>query len=521
VVESRPGYVKVAEAPGGPPVVFRGTAGPSAKLIHDHHKAYWALYSPVGAGPGKGAVDLVGCRTVRVSGCRLSARGDTMHIQYSRDVVFAHNHITGSRMGAFFLAEFCKTATVTGNTVDGTNGSRVVSVEKSCEDVTLVGNTFRGGGRGSWINQPRNFVLADNVFTNNTTKGERDPRTGRRSHVTGDYFPWAELYFTTHEPGGRYGNVIIRGNVFTSGPAAKAAVTFEPGGDGIVVTGNVFAGPARAILPPPGAKDVTIRDNIGAAVTGAELRIPPRSFYSPALGREVAYSAFVPSGPVPTGGWPLVLVLHGDGRDHRTVADNPALGADAAKRRAVLVFADGGRGWYLDSPTDPKSRYQSMLRELLTEARKTLPVSPAPERTAVCGWSMGGYGAVRFAQAFPGEVGAVATTLGLLDFPNPGLPAEQNYPVPALFGRDEAARAKASCTADPEPLRGKAILVIAAKGAFDARMNRNFRDRLAAAGVPHEFHEVDGGHDFPTVRATLPQIWDFLDARFARPDAPR
>ena len=102
----------------------------------------------------------------------LSALGDTMHIQRCRDIVFADNHIIGSRMGAFFLAEFCRNATVTGNLIDGTNGSRVMSVEKSCEDITITGNTFRNGGRGSWINQPKNFILANNIFVNNTTKGE-------------------------------------------------------------------------------------------------------------------------------------------------------------------------------------------------------------------------------------------------------------------------------------------------------------------------------------------------------------
>ena len=197
-------------------------------------------------------MDLVGCEKVIVRGCRLSALGDTMHIQKSRGMVFSGNHITGSRMGAFFLAEFCKNATVTGNTVDGTNGSRVISVEKSCEDVTIIGNTFRNGGRGSWINQPRNFVLADNVFVNNTTKCERDPRADAAISVTGDYERYAELYFTTYEPGGHYGNVIVRGNIFTSGPNAEHAVTFAPGGDGLLVSGNVFRGPVRSIAPRPG-----------------------------------------------------------------------------------------------------------------------------------------------------------------------------------------------------------------------------------------------------------------------------
>jgi nitrous oxidase accessory protein NosD len=230
-----------------------------SQLFH----ATLALYAPSGSGPGKGAFDLVGCEKIIVRGCRLSALGDTMHIQKSRGVLFTGNHITGSRMGAFFLAEYCQDATITGNTVDGTNGSRVISVEKSCADVTIVGNTFRGGGRGSWINQPRNFILADNVFINNTTKCEPDPRRGRRSFLTGDYERYAELYFTTYEPGARYGPVSVRGNLFTSGPAAQHAITFAPGGDTIVVKDNVFAGPVRTLPEPVGCAAVTIEGNAG------------------------------------------------------------------------------------------------------------------------------------------------------------------------------------------------------------------------------------------------------------------
>ena len=138
----------------------------------------------------------------------------------------------------------------------------MISVEKSCADVTIVGNTFRGGGRGSWINQPRNLVIADNVFINNTTKCEPDPRRGRRSFATGGYERYAEMYFTTHEPGGRYGNVIIRGNVFTSGSHATHAITFAPGGDAILVCDNIFAGLVRDVPAPAGSTNVTIRDNL-------------------------------------------------------------------------------------------------------------------------------------------------------------------------------------------------------------------------------------------------------------------
>lgn len=282
VVESTPEFIRVADRPGGEPIRFGSSAGPKTKLIVDLFQAHLALYAPTGSGPGKGALDLVGCERVALRGCRLSALGDTMHIQKCRGITFSGNHVTGSRMGAFFLAEYCKDAAIVGNLVDGTNGSRVVSVEKSCEDVTIVGNTFRNGGRGSWINQPRNFVLADNVFTNNTTKCEPDPRRGRRSFVTGDYEKYAELYFTTHEPNGRYGNVVVRGNLFTSGAHAAQAVSFAPGGEGILLVDNVFSGPVRSIAGTEGCENVVIRGNLerppvdkGSARTETRSPQPP------------------------------------------------------------------------------------------------------------------------------------------------------------------------------------------------------------------------------------------------------
>jgi hypothetical protein len=263
VVESTPAYVRIADKPLGAPIRFQTSTDPKTKLITPLFSAHLALYSPNGAGPGKGALDLVGCEDVEVRGNTLSALGDTMHIQKSRRIVFDRNQITGSRMGAFFLAEFCQDALITNNVVDGTNGSRVVSIEKSCTDVVVRGNTFRNGGRGSWINQPRNLTLEANIFEQNTTKCERDPQRGRRSFLTGGYEEYAEMYFTVYETGGAYGNVILRNNRFISGPNAKHAMTFMPGGTNIVIQGNRFEGPVRDIPPYPGCSGVDIAGNTG------------------------------------------------------------------------------------------------------------------------------------------------------------------------------------------------------------------------------------------------------------------
>ena len=265
VVESAPDFIKIADKPDGMPIRFKGSSGAGAALVHDMMAAYLAAYAPTGGGPGKGGFDFTGAKDVRVTGCQLSAVGDTMHIQRCRNIVFATNHILGSRMGAFFLAEFCHNATITGNLVDGTNGSRVISVEKSCTDVTMTGNTFRNGGRGAWINQPVNFVMTGNIFVNNTTKNEPDMRRGRRAFQTGEPGKFPELYFTLYEPGASYGPVIVRDNIFIlGGSAPDEAVTFAPNGHDLQFTGNSFQTRPAIVIVDPSCTNALMEPNQGA-----------------------------------------------------------------------------------------------------------------------------------------------------------------------------------------------------------------------------------------------------------------
>jgi len=263
VVESAPTHIKIAEKPSGTPIHFESDG--TGQLAFNVHATYLAAYAPTGSGPGKGAFDITGAKDVRVTGCQLSAIGDTMHIQKCRNIVFANNQILGSRMGAFFLAEFCQNATITGNIVDGTNGSRVISVEKSCTDVTMTGNTFRNGGRGAWINQPVNFIMAGNIFVNNTTKNEPDMRRGRIAFQTAKPGTFPELYFTIYEPDATYGPVIVRDNIFVLGDSAPAeAVTFAPNGHDLIFTGNTFQNKPATIVVDPSCKNSRIEDNKGA-----------------------------------------------------------------------------------------------------------------------------------------------------------------------------------------------------------------------------------------------------------------
>ncbi|MDR2764964.1 MAG: right-handed parallel beta-helix repeat-containing protein [Tannerella sp.] len=266
VAESTPEYVTVSETKGGQPIVFDGAGGGQLKLISNLWHAFMDLYAPAGAGPGKGCIDLQRCKNTRITGCTISALGDAMHVYCSHNNLIANNQILGARMGAFFLAEYSKNSTITGNTVDGTNGSRVLSIERSNEDVTLVGNIFRNGGRGCWINQPGNLIIQGNIFVNNTTKGIKDPRQGRRDFKTGDWQSFPELYFSTYQKGALYGPVILSDNIFVTSPEAAAVIHFAENGRDITASGNIFKGATGLVLMDEDDDSVRLTDNAGCTV---------------------------------------------------------------------------------------------------------------------------------------------------------------------------------------------------------------------------------------------------------------
>jgi S-formylglutathione hydrolase FrmB len=238
-------------------------------------------------------------------------------------------------------------------------------------------------------------------------------------------------------------------------------------------------------------------------------------FFCKSLGREVQYSIFLPDSKVAKRDrFPVVLLLHGDGRTHRTIAEDSICRREILKRNLAVVFPNGDRAWYIDSKTDGKSRYQSMLLELLEHIRANFPVYKTARYTGICGWSMGGFGAVHFAETYPDQVRTVASTIALLDYPNPGLPKEQNYPVSALFGTDTTTWAQFNCLHKAAVLRNRPMLLIAGRQAFDYRMNQNFHRRLQQLKIRHTYLELEGGHDFQMVRQSIPKMLDFFQKNF-------
>ena len=236
-------------------------------------------------------------------------------------------------------------------------------------------------------------------------------------------------------------------------------------------------------------------------------------FASEALGREMKLSVVHPA--VETFAFadrPVLYLLHGRGRHNRSLIDLPESRQQLLTAGCWIVLPDGEDGWYLNSPVDPTSRYSDYLEEVIRLTSKHYGFSSNPRRRAIAGWSMGGYGAIRFVQTHPEDFGVVASVIGVLDFPREEtLPPGQNYQVPvARFGDNPAVWNDFNPRNSVGALRGKSILLITADEAFDRTMNENFSTALRAAGIDHEFCELSGRHTLPVVQAALPKVLEFV-----------
>ncbi len=129
-------------------------------------------------------------------------------------------------------------------------------------------------------------------------------------------------------------------------------------------------------------------------------------------GREVGYTLAWPPGRHPGDPLPLVVMLHGFGANHTNAltAMSPAQ-AVALEVTGVplppmaMVTVDGGGGYWNPHPGDDPM--QMVIGELIPLCQR-LNLGLPPHGIGTMGISMGGYGAVLFAEKHPEVVDAVA-----------------------------------------------------------------------------------------------------------------
>lgn len=271
-------------------------------------------------------------------------------------------------------------------------------------------------------------------------------------------------------------------------------------------------GPAAEPMSPPKPKQTkTLFDRVQAV-----------SFDSTQLKKDKTFVAVVPETWESRGDQnkKVLVVLHGRGRNERTLVDDKVIRDQLVESNLLVLLPDGDDGWYIDSPTQKAERYESYLEEVLQVASAYYRVPRGRQSWAIAGWSMGGYGAVRFAERHNEQFSSISSIIGLLDFPRKGLSDGQSYSVPTKrFGSDESKWRSLNPLQDAAKLRGMAVQILTANQAFDRTMNENFHDKLTALKIDHQWKVLRGGHKFDVVRKSIPIVLAHVKQNFERQNA--
>jgi S-formylglutathione hydrolase FrmB len=212
-------------------------------------------------------------------------------------------------------------------------------------------------------------------------------------------------------------------------------------------------------------------------------------------------------GQVPASRWPVLYLLHGSGHDRHSVLaevapqDHASLLSDA-----LLVIPDGEQGWWLDSPALPDSRYGQYVLELIEFVGHRYRTIPRRAARGICGFSMGGYGAMLLAAQHPELFGVASSMLGPLDI-------MQMYPdyyrLALLLGSEPSAWQNHNPTCLAASLADTKLLFCSAEDASDRSQSEAFAAALTALHIPFDYTVNPGRHDTAFVRQHIDELLGF------------
>lgn len=246
-------------------------------------------------------------------------------------------------------------------------------------------------------------------------------------------------------------------------------------------------------------------------------------FYSEVLGMGTAMNVIVPE---PGGSkkarrkqYPVLYLLHGRLDDESTWLRRSAIERYALGREQVIVMPAGGRSYYTDAKIG--LRYWTFLSEELPRlAAHFFPISTRREDTYAAGLSMGGYGAFKLALTYPQRFAAAASLSGALDVRdrlrveteagNPelgwifGAPGELAGGADDLFWlAEQAARTRRDLPR---------LYQWCGTEDFLYADNRRFLAHARQLGIPVDYRESPGGHDWALWDQYIEQVLQWIEA---------
>lgn len=234
-------------------------------------------------------------------------------------------------------------------------------------------------------------------------------------------------------------------------------------------------------------------------------------FKTDQISWDPAVNVLLPNGYTPNKRYPVLYLLHGGVQDFRTF-DNLGV-QDMAHQDMIIVMPDGGvAGWYsnpIRSNTGPKNWETFHISQLIPFIDSKYSTHAEYAGRAVGGFSMGGFGALKYTAKYYGHFSAVTAFSGPADlrfnlgavahWANESAAADLGV-TSGIYGMpwNEAKVSADNPMENIDSFQGKRVSFYSGSTMDQEHIVRmsqiNFSKALNNAGIGHNFTPFDGPH---------------------------
>ena len=228
--------------------------------------------------------------------------------------------------------------------------------------------------------------------------------------------------------------------------------------------------------------------------------------YSNSMDKKVKVMTILPDKAVKGEECPVVYLLHGCGNDGKHwLFVKPNLPEIADRDGIIFVCPDAEQSWYWDSPIDNRFRYETFVsKELISYIDRHFPTKANRNQRAVCGFSMGGHGALWLAIRHKDVFGVTGSMSGGLDI----RPFPEEWNMKNMLGeRDSNLDVWNNHTVINLLDRLKngelAIIIDCGTSDFFYGVNKAVHDQLLIRKIDHDFITRPGNHNYMYWRKSI------------------
>jgi S-formylglutathione hydrolase FrmB len=173
------------------------------------------------------------------------------------------------------------------------------------------------------------------------------------------------------------------------------------------------------------------------------------------------------------------------------------------KYNLIVVLPDGGfASWYLDSPLEKQSQYETyIIKELIPYIDKTYRTKAFRKGRFITGLSMGGHGSLYLSGRHPELFLAAGSISGALDLSRDldNVTIQQWFSKilgPASENEDRYRENSVFFMTDKLKASGLKLTIDVGTGDFLFNVNKDFHQKLLSEGIEHDYAERPGAHDW-------------------------